>query len=88
MPEGILVLHNVGKSQNFGQLLRSASAFGISEVAVCGAPKLQTFGSFGTSDQIPTRKFINLSDSINFYREQNEKVCVLGIEITENSIPL
>lgn len=42
-----LLICNVGKRQNWGQLLRSATAFGVTEVFVVGAKKMKELALFG-----------------------------------------
>lgn len=44
-PELFVLLSNVSKKQNIGNLVRSASAFGASAVLVCGNPKFSLWGS-------------------------------------------
>merc|ERR1712107_309029 len=42
-----LLLYNVSKKQNFGQIIRSAMAFGVEEVGVVGAKKISDLQLFG-----------------------------------------
>ena len=47
MPKGYMLMFNIGKQKNFGTILRSAAAFGLSEVFMVDAnhKKLSKFGS-------------------------------------------
>jgi len=57
-PQSFLVIFNVGKRQNWGTLMRSACAFGVSEIMIVGARKLATFGNkalLGTHAQATSR---------------------------------
>ena len=38
LPKCFLIIHSVSKRQNIGNLLRSATAFGVSEVINCDRP--------------------------------------------------
>lgn len=60
-PISILVLHNVSKKKNFGELLRSAAAMGVSEVVVVGATKLATHGAQGTAGHLRFTHFSKLA---------------------------
>ena len=43
-----LVVHNVAKKHNIGTLLRSACAFGVTEVVLIGSNSFNTFGAHGS----------------------------------------
>ena len=40
-----LILHNVAKKRNFGEILRTAAAMGVTEACVVGAQKLSAHGA-------------------------------------------
>jgi tRNA(Leu) C34 or U34 (ribose-2'-O)-methylase TrmL len=84
--ESVLLLHNVGKRQNFGTLLRSAQAFGVSEIAVAGSEKLRTFGNQGTASHCEIKPFGKLEDAVQHYRARGFRVC--GVEITDTAVPV
>jgi len=54
-----LVLHAIGKERNIGSLMRSAVAFNVSEILVCGSNtrSVSTFGSKGTHRYAKIREF-------------------------------
>lgn len=85
-----LLLYNVAKKQNFGQIIRSAMALGVEEVGVVGAKKisdLQLFGNQGTSLHCNFRWFTTLEEAKEFYRsERDAEMC--GIEIGAESRPV
>lgn len=85
-PDSYLLLFNVGKRQNWGTLLRSAGAFGVSEVYVVGAKKLQTFGNQGTADATPQRNFDSLEAAKEELRRRGARIC--GIEIDDSAVPV
>ncbi|CAE8637391.1 unnamed protein product [Polarella glacialis] len=85
-PESYLLLFNVGKKQNFGTLLRSACAFGVSEVVIVGAKKLATFGNQGTAQHAQTRHFDSLEAAKEFLTGRGARIC--GIEIDDNAKPV
>mmetsp|Transcript_55294 Transcript_55294/g.140253 ORF Transcript_55294/g.140253 Transcript_55294/m.140253 type:complete len:243 (+) Transcript_55294:60-788(+) len=86
MPKSYLLLFNVGKRQNFGTLLRSACAFGVSEVFVVGAKKLATFGNQGTAGYSPERYFDTLETAKADCVARGIRIC--GIEIDESARPV
>ena len=60
--KGSMLMFNISKSKNFGTILRSAAAFGLSEVFLVEAnhKKLSKFGSQGTADKLDYRVFQSL----------------------------
>eukprot|EP00933_Yihiella_yeosuensis_P001144 TRINITY_DN10186_c0_g2_i2.p1 TRINITY_DN10186_c0_g2~~TRINITY_DN10186_c0_g2_i2.p1 ORF type:complete len:232 (-),score=44.61 TRINITY_DN10186_c0_g2_i2:64-759(-) len=85
-PDSYLVLFNVGKKQNFGTLLRSACAFGVTEVLIVGAAKLQTFGNQGTAQHAQTRHFESLEAAKEWLASKGARLC--GIEIDDSAKPV
>lgn len=82
-----LLLHHVGKKTNFGQLLRSALAFGVEEVGVVGAKKiadLQLFGNQGTKCHADFRFFETLQDAKKYFSEE-KMADIVGVEIGSDS---
>ena len=86
MYKSYLLVYNVGKRQNFGQLLRSAAAFGVSAVFVVGAEKLSTFGNQGTTLHCEFRHFADIKAAKEYLVAHNIKL--IGIEITDSSVPV
>jgi len=85
-PQSYLLLFNVGKRQNWGTLLRSAGAFGVSEIHVVGAKKLATFGNQGTANDTPQRHFESLDAARAELHRQGARIC--GIEIDDSAVPV
>ena len=81
------MLHNVSKKKNFGELLRSAAAMGVSEVVVVGAAKLATHGAQGTAGHLRFTHFVRLADAVAYVRDvRGCRLC--GVEITEGAAPV
>ena len=78
-----LLIYNVGKRQNFGQLLRSACAFGVTAIFIVGAEKLSTFGNQGTSLHCEFRHFPDIVAAKTYLVENRIKL--VGIEIAEGA---
>lgn len=85
-PGSYLVLFNIGKRQNWGTLLRSACAFGVSEVYVVGARKLALFGNQGTAGCVPTRHFESLEAAKADLASRGARLC--GVEIVDEAQPV
>eukprot|EP00930_Biecheleria_cincta_P036651 TRINITY_DN25115_c0_g1_i1.p1 TRINITY_DN25115_c0_g1~~TRINITY_DN25115_c0_g1_i1.p1 ORF type:complete len:245 (+),score=59.78 TRINITY_DN25115_c0_g1_i1:45-779(+) len=85
-PQSYLLLFNVGKKQNFGTLLRSACAFGVSEVLVVGAKKIATFGNQGTSAHAKMVHCETLEAAKAELAARGAKIC--GIEIDDGAQPV
>ncbi|KAH7650022.1 OBP33pep like [Cryptosporidium bovis] len=84
--EFYLVLSNISKRQNFGTLLRSACAFGVSEVLVVGERKLRTFGNKGTLPHLSITYYDNLNEAVEIIRDN--EMDIVGVEICEYSKPI
>ena len=81
-----MLVYNIGKKKNFGDILRSAAAFGVKEVFVVGAKKLQLFGNQGTQRFCKFHFFDSLDDAhVELHRRG---IKLIGIEITEDAIPI
>ncbi|CAD7926848.1 unnamed protein product [Amoebophrya sp. A25] len=84
--------HSYLLKQNFGQLLRSAMAFGVSEVGVVGAKRiadLSLFGNQGTTGHCNFRFFDSLADAQRYYHKPSAEggpgADICGIEISNES---
>eukprot|EP00929_Paragymnodinium_shiwhaense_P086196 TRINITY_DN46729_c0_g1_i1.p2 TRINITY_DN46729_c0_g1~~TRINITY_DN46729_c0_g1_i1.p2 ORF type:complete len:249 (-),score=72.17 TRINITY_DN46729_c0_g1_i1:216-962(-) len=84
--KSILVLFNVGKRQNFGTLIRSACAFGVSEILAVGAQKLALFGNQGTASNAPIRQVDTLDLAKAELKQRGIRLC--GVEITDDAVPV
>ena len=82
-----LIVHNIAKRTNIGNIIRSCSAFGVSAVLVAGRKKSTTFyGSKGTKNHVNIRYFNELHLVKEFCHENGIRVC--GIEIMDNADPV
>jgi len=82
--ECVVVVYNVAKKRNVGDIVRSAVAFGASRFIVVGARKLQMFGSFGTSSFIAIESYQGkIADCLDGLRK--EGYALIGIEISPDA---
>ncbi|KAF4660616.1 hypothetical protein FOL47_007076 [Perkinsus chesapeaki] len=84
-----LLICNVGKRQNWGQLLRSATAFGVTEVFVVGAKKMKELALFGNQGTTLHATF-EFFDTIAEAKAELEKrgITLCGVEIHPSSVPV
>ena len=66
----ILVLHNVAKKKNFGDLIRSAAAMGVEEIIVVGAKNLATHGAQGCASHVKFSHFLNFKTACPYNEGQ------------------
>mmetsp|Transcript_44957 Transcript_44957/g.106764 ORF Transcript_44957/g.106764 Transcript_44957/m.106764 type:complete len:241 (+) Transcript_44957:54-776(+) len=85
-PASYVLLNNVSKRQNFGTLLRSATAFGVSEVFVVGAKKLSTHGNQGTTTHVTLTHFDTLEAAKSGLASRGIRLC--GVEIVDSALPV
>ena len=81
--KGVLLVYNVSKKNNVGNIFRSASAFGIVDVVVAGSRKLTTFGHKGTKKHLRFHYFEKFDDAVRYLKDDGYSIC--GIEIDERS---
>ena len=81
-PESFLLLFNITKDSNFGFLIRTANAFGLS-VIVVGRTKFSRGGATGKTQTTKAYKFHTLEQAIEFIRHKNCEL--VGIEIGDDS---
>ena len=86
MTDAYLVLFNISKKSNLGNLIRTANAFSVREVIFVGKRAFREFGAFGTSAATTKRHFYTLDEACEFLREQGCSIC--GVEITDEAAPV
>ena len=74
-----LIVFNIEKPQNVGMLIRSAYAFGCSELLVVGRQKFKQTGSAGSDRFLKRRHFYRLEDAVAECRDQG--LHIYGLEI-------
>jgi tRNA G18 (ribose-2'-O)-methylase SpoU len=82
-PECRVMIYNVAKKGNIGTIIRSAVAFGASQIGVVGAKKAQTFGCQGTNKFLPVVIYEDLAACVDDLRKNNFKI--YGVEISAES---
>ena len=83
-PYALLILHNVAKRKNFGEIMRSAAAMGVSEVCIVGAQKLSAFGAQGCAGHLRFSHFNKLPDCVAYVKNVHGAL-ICGIEITDDA---
>ncbi len=91
-PHLYVVIHNIKSSDNVGQLIRTAGAFGAREVLVVSAERtarrmrknLRTFGAHGSDKRVPMRAFASLAQLIAWVKSQGCRV--VGVEIDDSAV--
>ena len=87
-PQFYLIVHNVAKRNNLGQMLRSACAFGVAEVLIVGNKKNTAFfGAQGTQNYVKMRTFDRLGDAVAYARCQGCET-ITGVEICDEALPV
>lgn len=83
----MLILHNVGKKNNVGDILRTAAAFGVLDVFIVGMRKLMMYGSHGSAHNLRFHSCSTLDDAARFLREERGYT-IAGIEISDEAEPV
>ena len=86
-PRSYLIIHNIGKKHNIGTIVRSAVAFGVTQVCLVGSKRYNAFGSHGSVDYMDLRHFDTLALARNYLKD--ECGCtIVGVEIAEGAAPI
>ena len=67
-PQSCLIIFNITKKSNLGNLIRTANALGVAEVIIVGKRAFHKFGSFGTAGQTGKRHFYSLDEACTYPR--------------------
>lgn len=92
-----VIINNVRSSHNVGAIFRTADAFGVSEILLCGytPSPVDKFGlpnkqllkvSLGAENSVKWKKFQSIGKAILYCRKQNLKI--FAVEITKEAIPV
>jgi len=84
-PHFFVIVNNVAKKHNVGQMVRSASAFGVKSMLIAGSPKnAQFFGAQGTEKKVNIKFFGKVEEAVEFARIQ-QKCQIVGVEIKDGA---
>jgi tRNA G18 (ribose-2'-O)-methylase SpoU len=64
----VLLLFNIQKSANFGNLIRTANALGVAEICVVGRREFSTHGHHSTRAATVFKHFFKPQDALAYYR--------------------
>jgi len=87
----VLILDNIRSQHNIGSAFRTADAFAIEEIALCGIcaipPSAEIHKSaLGAEESVPWKHYRETLDAVEQYKQLGYKI--VSIEQTENSIML
>jgi tRNA G18 (ribose-2'-O)-methylase SpoU len=82
--ESRLVLYNISKELNFGHLIRTANAFGVSEIIVVGRRAMNRGGHCRTYGRTRRRHFHRLHDACRYLQDDGFSIC--GVEIMDQAV--
>lgn len=86
MTDCYLILSHLQKDHNVGALLRSAAAFGVSEVVIVGRRKVPTVAAVGMDHVVRRTSFVRFQDALAHVRARGARV--LGVEIDAAAKPI
>lgn len=87
----VLILDNIRSALNVGAAFRTADAFLVQELALCGITAVPPHReilktAIGATESMNWQYFENTTQAITHYRNKGFKI--VGVEQTQNSIPL
>ncbi|NRB37690.1 MAG: RNA methyltransferase [Pseudomonadales bacterium] len=81
--EFVVLLYNIEKNTNLGQIIRTANALGAKEICVIGKKKFSSYGNQKTKSTTAFRHFFAFSDAQAFYK--GEGFDIVAVEIGPQS---
>lgn len=82
-PECRIIVHNIGKKNNIGNIVRSAVAFGVTQTILCGEKKISTHGHQNTRKYMRFEHFPSLATCRTHLKEAG--FSIVGVEIGDSS---
>lgn len=83
-PDCMLMIYNVGKPANVGNMIRSAVAFGASTIVLVGNRRLNRFGNQSTEEYLKEIHYETIEEAKADLHSKN--YTIVGIEIGESSV--
>ena len=86
-PQSILVIYNISNDHNFGWLMRTANALGVSETLVVGRNKFNKTGHMGTDSGFAARRhFYRIEEAVDYLKSRD--FTLTGVEINAEAKPV
>lgn len=79
----VVILHNIEKNTNLGQLIRTCNALGVKQVCVVGRKKYASYGNKNTHSTTAIAHFFTLASACEFYRAEGYHIA--AVEIAPNA---
>lgn len=86
-PPCFVIVYNVAKRHNVGNLLRSCTAFGVKAVCLVGSREYNGFGAHGAAEHVALRHYATLEECVEHLRTQ-EGARIVGVEIDPDATPV
>lgn len=78
-----VILQNIEKNTNLGQLIRTCNALGVEEICVVGRKKYASYGNQNTHSTTKIRHFFEFQSAYHFYKDSG--YAIAAVEISESS---
>jgi len=86
-PACFVVVYNLAKRHNVGNLLRCCTAFGVKAACLVGSRDFNTFGAHGAAEHVPLRHYATLDECVADLRAR-DGARVVGVEIDPSATPV
>ncbi|HEY7772823.1 MAG TPA: TrmH family RNA methyltransferase [Marinagarivorans sp.] len=84
--KSVVILQNIEKNTNLGQLIRTCNALGVAEVCVLGRKKYASFGNQRTHSSTAIRHFFDYPSAYAFYKKQGYRLVAVEISPRSESV--
>ena len=84
--QAVVILQNIEKNTNLGQLIRTCNALGVVEVCVVGRKKYSSYGNKNTHSTTRIRHFFDYPSAHQHYKERGYRIAAVEISPSSQSI--
>lgn len=84
--KAVVILQNIEKNTNLGQLIRTCNALGVVEVCVVGRKKYSSYGNKNTHSTTRIRHFFDYPSAHQHYKASGYQIVAVEISPSSQSI--
>jgi tRNA G18 (ribose-2'-O)-methylase SpoU len=86
-PACFVIVYNVAKRANIGNLMRSCTAFGVRAACIVGSAHFSSFGAHGAVEHMQLRHYETLDECVCDLKER-DGARIVGVEIDPSAVPV
>ncbi len=84
--QAVVILQNIEKNTNLGQLIRTCNALGVVEVCVVGRKRYSSYGNKNTHSTTQIRHFFDYPSAHQHYKKEGYRIVAVEISPSSESV--